>query len=469
MLNICKSCCYFTRTKWSVCYPRPPCLIRQFAKKVHEAVAAKEPHLETINLPDFDTQNDFTVTSESEEQSKLIRYVGTRSSPTCNVDGSALLFHKPTKNVVYLSRVSSVKPRGSLLAKDAAHILNSVCIQGEKLVNPPIAVPIAPEAKVGLVNAIRPRDLDWHEQIINLKQLPKCYLMLSKIRLTALVVITTVGGYAIAPDAFNLTVLLLTGVGTGLLSCAANSINQYFEVPFDSQMARTKNRVLVRAMISPLHAVTFACTCATLGLGTLALGVNALTTALGFVNLVLYTSVYTPMKRASIANTWLGSIVGAIPPVMGWTACTGSLDLGALLLGGLLFAWQFPHFNALSWNLRGDYSRAGYRMMSVTNPNLCRRTALQYSVLIVLLSTLAPVIDMTTWTFAFDSLPLNSYLVYLSWKFYRNADSASSRKLFRFSLVHLPALMALLLISKKHYGKKDETKNASEKWEIKPS
>ncbi|KOB77378.1 Uncharacterized protein OBRU01_04200, partial [Operophtera brumata] len=89
-----------------------------------------------------------------------------------------------------------------------------------------------------------------------------------------------------------------------------------------------------------------------------------LTSALGATNLILYTSVYTPMKRMSILNTWLGSVVGAIPPLMGWAGCTGSLDSGALVLAAILYSWQFPHFNALSWNLRPDYSRAGYRMMA---------------------------------------------------------------------------------------------------------
>ena len=74
------------------------------------------------------------------------------------------------------------------------------------------------------------------------------------------------------------------------------------------------------------------------------------------IDLILYTTVYTPLKRLSIANTWVGSVVGALPPLMGWTACTGNLDPGALILGGILYSWQFPHFNALSWNLRADYS-----------------------------------------------------------------------------------------------------------------
>ena len=125
---------------------------------------------------------------------------------------------------------------------------------------------------------------------------------------------------------------------------------------------------------------------------------------------------------------------------------------GAWLLGAIMYAWQFPHFNALSWNLRADYSRAGYRMMSVTNPALCKRVAFRYCFGMIGLCTLAPILDVTTWAFAVDSLPLNLYLTYLGYKFYKEGDSKSSRKLFRFTLIHIPLLLVLMLISKKSYG-----------------
>ena len=221
------------------------------------------------------------------------------------------------------------------------------------------------------------------------------------------------GGYAVAPAPFDLTSFLLCSTGTGLVSAAANAINQYHEVPFDSQMSRTKSRVLVTGKVTPLHAVGFAIVSAASGLSILYYGVNGLTAALGLGNLFLYTSIYTPMKRMSILNTWVGSAVGAIPPLMGWAGCCGSLDAGAWILAGLLYAWQFPHFNALSWNLRPDYSRAGYRMMSVTNPGLCRRTALRYTFLIGALSFLAPIFDVTNYWFALETLPLNGYFCYL--------------------------------------------------------
>lgn len=165
---------------------------------------------------------------------------------------------------------------------------------------------------------------------------------------------------------------------------------------------------------------------------------------------------------------------------MGWVGCTGTIDAGGWILAGLLYAWQFPHFNALSWNLRPDYSRAGYRMMAVTNPGLCRRTALRYTVVLGALSLAAPYFDVTNIWFALATLPLNSYFVYLgmyrwavaypnrpksipvsplthnnfsisAYKFYKNSDSGSSRKLFHFSLIHLPALMILFLVCKKRW------------------
>ncbi|CAH1404616.1 unnamed protein product [Nezara viridula] len=279
--------------------------------------------------------------------------------------------------------------------------------------------------------------------------LPQQYLMLSKIRLTSLVVMTSMCGYAMAPSAFSLSSALVCSVGTGLLSCAANAVNQFHEVPFDAQMARTRNRLLVRSIVTPLHAIGFATACASTGGLLLFFGANGLTAALGFANLILYTSIYTPLKRVSILNTWVGSIVGALPPLMGWSCATGALGPGAWVLAGILYAWQFPHFNALSWNLRPDYSRAGYRMMAVTDPGLCRRTTLRYTAAIMALSFTAPYADLTNYWFALESLPLNAYFLYLAWDFYKKSDSSSSRKLFRFSLIHLPILMLLMLINKK--------------------
>ncbi|XP_064584768.1 protoheme IX farnesyltransferase, mitochondrial isoform X1 [Zonotrichia leucophrys gambelii] len=299
-------------------------------------------------------------------------------------------------------------------------------------------------------------DRQWKEMKLRLDDLPGILARLSKIKLTALVVSTASTGFAMAPVPFELTCFLLASLGTGLASCAANSINQFFEVPFDSNMNRTKNRPLVRGQISPLLAVCFAACCGIPGVALLTLGVNPLTGALGAFNIFLYTCCYTPLKRMSIANTWVGAVVGAIPPVMGWTAATGSLDAGALLLGGILYSWQFPHFNALSWGLREDYSRGGYCMMSVTHPGLCRRVALRHCLALIGLSAVAPVLNITTWTFPIISLPINLYISYLGFRFYRDADRSSSRKLFFCSLWHLPLLLLVMFTCKKSVLEKED-------------
>ena len=122
----------------------------------------------------------------------------------------------------------------------------------------------------------------------------------------------------------------------------------------------------------------------------------------------------------------------------------------------MLYAWQFPHFNGLSWNLRSDYSRAGYRVMCVTDPRLCARTTIRYALLqTALCSVAAPLAALTTWSFAVDSLPLNALLVYWSYKFYAHPDAGSSRTLFRYSLVYLPALMLVMIIGK--YARQEKT------------
>lgn len=210
-------------------------------------------------------------------------------------------------------------------------------------------------------------------------------------------------------------------------------------------------------LISPNHAFLFGLTNGIVGPTVLWNAVNPLTALLGFANIFLYAAVYTPLKRISIVNTWVGSVVGAIPPLMGWAACTGTLnDPGAFVLAGILYAWQFAHFNALSWGLKGDYSRAGYKMMSVTHPELCKRVALRYSVALIPICFMAPVCNLTTWSFALDSLPVNLWMVYLAWRFQRESDFRSSRKLFQYTLFHLPLLMGLILISKKKWYSKEE-------------
>jgi protoheme IX farnesyltransferase len=147
------------------------------------------------------------------------------------------------------------------------------------------------------------------------------YLSLSKYKLSSQVVISCIGGYLIAPGAFDPATFLLSTVGTALAIASANSINQYIEVDNDLLMKRTRNRMLPSGAMSLNHALAFGIITGAAGSLMLALGVNTLAAGLAFSNIILYTLVYTPLKRVHAINTWIGAVVGAIPPLIGMFLC----------------------------------------------------------------------------------------------------------------------------------------------------
>ncbi|CDS43492.1 protoheme IX farnesyltransferase [Echinococcus multilocularis] len=290
------------------------------------------------------------------------------------------------------------------------------------------------------------------------------WMALSKARLTGLVVSTALAGCALAAPsplvceaflAHPAASLLALGLGTTLTSASANSINQIMEVQYDSLMKRTRMRPLVRKLISPVGASVFASTTATVGLSILYVGTNSLVASLAAGNLLLYTCVYTPLKRISQVNTWVGSLVGAIPPLMGWAVATGSLHSGSLVLACLLYAWQFPHFMSLSWLARQEYAHAGYVMTANVTPQRARAAALRHSLLASLICFLGAggaSAGQVNWCGGLVAAPFNAMLVYYALRFYstplENAGAVCSaaRGLFRASLLHLPAVMTALLV-----------------------
>ncbi|KAJ2553662.1 Protoheme IX farnesyltransferase, mitochondrial [Coemansia sp. RSA 1933] len=279
--------------------------------------------------------------------------------------------------------------------------------------------------------------------------LAKVYSDLSKDKLTGFVVLTAMAGYAVAPGATHLGTLLWMTGGTTLCAASANTLNQWIEVPYDAQMSRTRNRPLARHALAPHHALGFGAGAGIAGVTALWVFVNPTAAALGAANIALYAGAYTAMKRLTIANTWVGSLVGAVPPLMGWAAATGgALGPGAWVLAAMMFAWQFPHFNSLAYTLRADYSKAGYRMMSVTHPRLNARVALRYALLMFPLSAALVATGTTDAWFMADSSLVNGLMAYCAYAFWRNPDARRSRRLFFSSLVHLPVLMILIMVHK---------------------
>lgn len=305
----------------------------------------------------------------------------------------------------------------------------------------------------------------------SLRRRAYAYLALSKPRLTALIVLSAMAPYALypvdpllsaasAPTLSALTLAFLTA-GTTLASASANAFNMYLEPAYDRQMSRTRNRPLVRGILRPSQALTFAFATGALGVSALYVGVNPTVAALGAANILLYAGVYTPLKRVSVLNTWVGAVVGGIPPLMGWAAAAGAsqgIDSGMAetlshpggwLLAALLFAWQFPHFTSLSWTIREEYRAAGYQMMAWKYPRLNGRVAARYAVLFFPICATLWWVGVTDVGFVATSSVVNAWLVREAWRFYRRAgEGGTAKKLFWTSVWHLPVLMGLAMVHK---------------------
>lgn len=299
----------------------------------------------------------------------------------------------------------------------------------------------------------------------SLKSIIKTYIKLTKPNLTILVTLSSICSYALSPYSVSLPELMFLSIGTALCSGSANAINMGREPDFDRKMVRTSNRPVVIGQIKPQSAYLFASISGLIGCSMLYFGVNPTVSLLGFLNIVLYAWIYTSLKRIHILNTWVGAIVGAIPPLMGWAALSSLWHPGAWCLAGLLYAWQFPHFNALSHSIAQQYKEAGYVMTAAENPKLNARVSLRYSLLMFPLCIGLSYYNITDWVFPFDSFILNSWLTILAYNFWRqqvrnhsgnavnlkqiNLANIHARKLFWGSVWHLPGILILAMLHKK--------------------
>lgn len=200
----------------------------------------------------------------------------------------------------------------------------------------------------------------------------KDYLALTKPRITWLILVSTGIGFffgAGSAPGWNWLALLATLAGTGLLASGTAALNQWYERAADAKMKRTQARPLPAGRMSPQRAFWFAVALSVLGFGVLWAGANFLTALLGLFTLASYLFLYTPLKQKSPHSTTVGAIPGAMPPLIGFAGAAATLNADAWLLYAILFFWQFPHFYAIAWMYREDYSRAGIRMLPVVEPD----------------------------------------------------------------------------------------------------
>ncbi|XP_058764504.1 protoheme IX farnesyltransferase, mitochondrial-like [Vicia villosa] len=279
-----------------------------------------------------------------------------------------------------------------------------------------------------------------------------CYSELSKARLSLLVVATSGTGFVLGSGgAVDLSALSYTCLGTMMVAASASTLNQVFEVKNDAIMKRTSQRPLPSGRITVPHAVGWASSVGLAGTALLATQTNMLAAGLAASNLILYSFVYTPLKQIHPVNTWVGAVVGAIPPLLGWAAASGDISLNSLILPAALYFWQIPHFMALAYMCRDDYAAGGFKMYSLADMS-GRKTAvvaLRNSIYLIPLGFLAYDWGVTSGWFCLESTALTLAISAAAFSFYRDRTKERARRMFHASLLYLPIFMAGLLIHRR--------------------
>ena len=277
------------------------------------------------------------------------------------------------------------------------------------------------------------------------------YVTLTKPRLNLLVLITTLGGlYLAAPEGVPLPLLVHALVGTALVAGGAAALNQVWEKHTDALMRRTRTRPVPAGRLGSHESGWFGAVLALGGLIELAWQVNLLSAAVAAVTLVSYVLVYTPMKTRSSLSTLVGAIPGALPPVIGWTAATNEITLPAVVLFGIVFFWQMPHFLAIAWLHRDDYARAGIPLLPVLDPTgqQTGRQALIYAVALWPITLMPMLVGLAGLPYSVVATALGAGFIVLAARFARERTTATARRLFLYSLVYLSVLWGALCLDR---------------------
>jgi protoheme IX farnesyltransferase len=274
------------------------------------------------------------------------------------------------------------------------------------------------------------------------------YLILTKVRITALVLVTTAAGFLLASSArVDPALLAWTLLGTGLAASGAAALNQFLERDADARMRRTAGRPIPAGRMTPSRGLAVGIGLSVAGVAVLVLFVNVLTGLLALATVLLYVGVYTPLKRMTPLNTIIGAIPGAIPPVMGWTAVTGEAGLPAWVLFAILFLWQLPHFLAIAWIFRDDYRLGGFPMLPVLDPDgeaTGRQVAL-YCAALVPVSLIPTFLGIAGPIYFFGALLLGLAFLGAGLMMAVRRRGKEARRVLLASVTYLPLLLALMV------------------------
>ena len=286
---------------------------------------------------------------------------------------------------------------------------------------------------------------------IGLREKLAAYLELTKPRIAFLLVLTSAAGFYLGSSSgFNFTVFFNAMIGITLLAFGVATLNQVWEIKTDALMKRTEKRPLVIGTITKNEALIFGilqCAVAEIYLTFL---VNGLTAILGLAVFIGYVLLYTPLKTRTSASTAIGAIPGAIPPLMGWTAASNEITLGAWILFAMLFLWQFPHFLAIAWMYREQYAKAGILMLPVVEPEgkITAQQIVIFTILLLPVSLVPFFIGLAGWFYLTGAIILGIWFLSASIAAARAKTNEKARKLLLVSVIYLPLVYLLMVLNK---------------------
>jgi heme o synthase len=278
----------------------------------------------------------------------------------------------------------------------------------------------------------------------------KAYWELLKFRLSMLVAFSCAFGYLLASPSINGFVLAMLFIGGFLLSGASIVVNQVLEKDLDKLMGRTMNRPLPTERLSVQEALTFGVVCLLAGVGILYQFTNPLTTVLSIMSMILYSFVYTPLKRVGPIAVFVGAIPGALPPLLGWTAATGVISHEALIIFGIQFIWQFPHFWAIAWVADDDYKKAGFKLLP-SGGEKDLNTAIQimiYTMFLIPLGLLPATFGITGINSAVAATICGVLFFAQTFSLMKSGDRKSALKIMFGSFLYLPIVQIAYLLDK---------------------
>jgi protoheme IX farnesyltransferase len=286
---------------------------------------------------------------------------------------------------------------------------------------------------------------------LTLSSRANAYVALTKPDVSFLVLMTTAAGYYMGVRGpVNWLHMVHVVFATMLIAAGTAALNHYIERESDRYMRRTASRPLPSGVLRPREALTFGIILSVAGAVDLFFTAGWLAWALGVATSLSYLLAYTPLKKRTVWATFVGAFPGAIPPMIGWVAATGSLDRGAWLLFAILFLWQFPHFHAISWMYREDYARAGILMLPVVDREGTRtfRQIILFAGALVAVSLLPALLGLAGVLYFFGALVISTALVQVCLWAASTKTNVRAKWLMHATVLHIPLLLGLMIYDK---------------------